>query len=100
MAWSPYVLPFSFFHLVDLCCLLDGFKVLGIMFGFVYVLNLFLQDALDEDVPHVNEIPNSFWDFFLQCFTYRPSYLFYFWKILRHRPLPNLACDKLIMKIM
>jgi hypothetical protein len=61
MAWSPYVLHFSFSHLVDFCYLTNGFKVLDIMFGF-FLINLFLQDVLDEDVPHVNAFPNSFWD--------------------------------------
>ncbi len=98
MAWSPYVLPFSFSHLVDFCYLTNGFKVLDIMFGF-FLINLFLQDVLDEDVPHVNAFPNSFWDPFSWCFIYRPSYLFCFWKIFRPRSITNLACDELIMNI-
>jgi hypothetical protein len=58
-----------------------------------------LQDVLDEDVPHVNAFPNSFWDPFSWCFIYRPSYLFCFWKIFRPRSITNLACDELIMNI-
>lgn len=54
LAWLPSSLPLAFSPFVGFLYLLDGIKVLDASFGFVFFISSFLQDALDEDVHHVD----------------------------------------------
>ncbi len=61
--------------------LLDGIRVLGILFGFTSLIFSFLQNKLDKDVCHVDafsrlrDVQVTFGIPF-QCFTHQPFYLF------------------------
>jgi hypothetical protein len=51
---APFSLTLTFSPFVDFLCILDGIKVLDTLFGSIFFTSSFLQDALDEDVHHVD----------------------------------------------
>jgi hypothetical protein len=56
LAWALYGLPHGFTLLIDLCCLNDDIKILGVPFGFDCFSLSFLQKVLNENVHHVDEL--------------------------------------------
>jgi hypothetical protein len=66
----PFGLPLGPFPLIDFCFMLDGIKILNIMFGFLSFFSSFLYDVLDENVCHakallkLGDVQVTFWILF------------------------------------
>lgn len=51
--WSPFNLPLNFSPLTKFYTFENGIRVLGMPFGSFDFASSFIQEALDEDVWHV-----------------------------------------------